>query len=87
MAGGFQAAILTLGLWKRAPGYLVIAPGGGCERRDAGQPLFRYDIQVDGFLPTVHQGNRSAPSRPHQGGWAHLWDVTARRHLTYIRDL
>ena len=28
-----------------------------------------------------------APSRPLRGGWAHLWDGTARRHLTYVRDL
>ena len=86
MAGGFQAAGLTLGLWTRAPGYLVIAPGGGLRTWMPGSLFFAMIYKMDGFLPTVHQGNRSAPSRP-QGGWAHLWDVTARRHLTYIRDL
>ena len=47
----------------------------------------RYNIGPwTGSYPPSSNGH-SVPSRPHRGGWAHLWDGTARRHLTYIRDL
>ena len=84
MAGGFQAAIPA----PPAPAGRS-APSARCGLRTwmPGSLFFAMIYKMDGFLPTVHQGNRSAPSRPHQGGWAHLWDVMARRHLTYIRDL
>ena len=51
MAGGFQAAILTLGLWKRAPGYLVIAPGGGLRTWMPGSLIFAM-IYRNGRVPT-----------------------------------
>ena len=69
------------GLWKS------VRPRILENRASRAASFFAMIYKMDGFLPTVHQGNRSAPSRPHQGGCAHLWDVTARRHLTYIRDL